>query len=517
MTLPRRRFLFSASAAFLAPQFRALAATDDPTTKFGVSWAAKLPWDRVVDITTISGQGKSWDERFAQAQAQVVKQGGGVIYFPAGEYHFEKDVVLESNVILRGEAPATADATSEKFSPPSKIIFPRYVPLFSGKGTPIDTAFKTITLQQASTTSNVGVVSLWIENGSIQFPETDDHLCGDNRLVVGCLLKNTAGVDTAGPKLDLGQHAWQRWTAKFRAAIGAHSMTNLLIAGNRIPKSGEANFIMNGCVLTDRKKQKVTWEKGVEFDYDNRPGIYANHQCIGGAGGSGQDGTPETHPWGFRPGCQVLSNYVYSTGRTAIGFCGDGVVCSKNVIRFPQKYLRATADGRQLTGGASTNDNRAMELRGWRWVVEDNDYEVHSNLCSDEKYLINDGEGLMHEDHCNSTILESRLVGNRGNAYLSLYHVGAIQGLHIEKNEIAIAKKGLAIYVASPRHKQPGPFPIENVAVVNNITKDGGIRVYGDPAKNVTITGNRHQGQPAALHVECKASVSGNQGYQSVS
>ena len=48
----------------------------------------------------------------------------------------------------------------------------------------------------------------------------------------------------------------------------------------------------------------------------------------------------------------------------------------------------------------------------------------------DDDYPINDGEGLMHEDHCNSAIVDSRLVGNRVNSYLSIYKCGPIDGLH---------------------------------------------------------------------------------------
>ena len=171
-----------------------------------------------------------------------------------------------------------------------------------------------------------------------------------------------------------------------------------------------------------------------------------NHHCVGGPGGSGNDGTPTTHPWGFRKGTVIRDNFVFSTGRCAIGFSGDGVVCAGNVIRFAPDIVRPTVTGVHRSYGSSTNDNRALEIRGWRWVVEENQYEVHSNFCSDRKYRINDGEGLMHEDHCNSTIVDSRLVNNHGNSYLSLFHVGEVNGLHVEGNDISTPRRDSDIY-----------------------------------------------------------------------
>ena len=77
-------------------------------------------------------------------------------------------------------------------------------------------------------------------------------------------------------------------------------------------------------------------------------------------------------------------------------------------------------------------------MRGWRWVVDGNDYQVHRNWAFDRKYKINDGEGLMHEDHVNSTIHDSVLTNNRGNTYLSLYKTAGIDGLLVEGNDIRL-------------------------------------------------------------------------------
>jgi hypothetical protein len=437
-----------------------------------------------------------------------------VIFFPAGTYRFRRDIRLLGGVILRGAEPDGATAAKDAaFAPPSKIEFPKYVPSFSGSGAPVDTAFKGISLADPATAANCGVVHLSINRGCIEFTEAEGHRCGGNRFVFGCVLRNAAGVMAEIPNAQQNHPAWLRYTHKFRSAIRVQAAENALVANNRIAKSGDDNFVMKDYPLVDPRAKKVV-PFDVEFDFDNRPGIYVNHHCIGGAGGSGDDGTPETHPWGFRRGSVIRDNFVFATGRCAIGFSGDGVVCSGNVIRFAKDVLRPTVTGVHRSYGSATNDNRAMEMRGWRWIVENNDYEVFRNVCSDGKYHINDGEGLMHEDHCNSTIVDSRLVNNRGNSYLSLFHVGEINGLHIEGNDIECHHIH-DIYATAARHKKPGDFPIRRVTIVKNITRGTGIRVQGWPSEKVVVRDNRHLGdKPGKLVNEANAELANNTNYE---
>lgn len=507
----RRDFLRSSlalgAAGLCGP--RPAPPRDDPAARLNLGWTAKLPWDNILDLTTV--EGPDWDERLEKAQAAQAAKGGGVVYLPPGTYRFRNDIPLRSGILLRGATPE-GSAQDEAFAPPSRIEFPKYEPVFSGDGTPNRTAFKGIVLADPAAAARCGVVHLDLNRGYVHLPEAAGHRCGADRLVFGCVLRNAAGAMDEVPSAKDGQPGWLRYTHKFRAAVRVHASENGLVAGCRIPRSGDDNFTMKGYPLLDRKKQTVPFD--VVFDYDNRPGIYLNHHCIGAAGAGGADGTPETHPWGFRKGLVCVDNFVYSTGRCAIGFCGDGVVCSRNVIRFVKGLLRPTVTGVHASYGTATNDNRAMEMRGWRWVVERNDYEVYSNVCSDGKYRINDGEGLMHEDHCNSTIVDSRLVGNRGNSYLSLFHVGAIDGLHVEGNDISDDHIS-DIYVTAARHKQPGDFPIRRVTIVKNLTRGRGIRVQGRPSEEVVVRDNRHEGSaPGVILNDAEAEVAGNANYE---
>ncbi len=401
-------------------------------------------------------------------------------------------------------------ATSDAYDPPTKFEFPKYQPVFEQDGTPIDTAFKGIQLENPTGGAHTGVVNLSLNCGHIHFGEGNEHQCSGSRIVFGCVLRNAAVADANVPYREEGQHPWQRFTARHHAAIDAKAREKLLVANNRLPKSGEENFVMKGYRLKPSRGKTPSFD--VIFDYDNRPGLYVNHFCVGGAGGSGNDGTPESHPYGFRKEIVIVDNYIYHTGRMGIGFCGDGVICSRNMTRLAKDVWRPTATGRDMTSGSSTNDNRAIEMRGWRWIVEDNDCEVHRNWAADRAYQINDGEGLMHEDHCNSTVTDSRLVGNRVNSYLSIYKCGSIDGLWVEGNDVSVPGKIADIFVVANRNS--GSQPCRNVKIVNNVTRSNGILIAGSPSSGNVVQGNVHQGEQAGyLRNEANAKVAGNRNY----
>jgi hypothetical protein len=521
MQISRRDFMIT-SAVGLAVAFRpplvfgqsGQAPLTNPTASLRIAWTGKLPWDRVQDVSALPGAGEFWDERLEVAQEIAEKQGGGVVFFPPGVYRFKENIRLRNGVILRGADPeGSLSAQDERFAPASRLEFPRYLPIFTGDGTPVSSAFKGILLADPAQAAHCGVVHLDLNRGHIQFGEGENRRCGANRLVFGCVLRNAAGVMAEIPNAKENHPGWLRYTHKFRSAIRVHASENALVANNRIPKSGDDNFTIEGYPLKERNGVIVPFD--VEFDFDNRPGIYVNQHCIGGAGGSADSGTPETHPWGFRKGSVIRDNYIYNAGRCAIGFSGDGVICARNVIRFARDAFRPTVTGVHRSYGSATNDNRAIEMRGWRWVLEENDYVVHKNFCSDRRYYINDGEGLMHENHCNSSIVDSRLINNRGNSYLSLYHVGAIDGLHIEGNDISTPGRISDIYVTAPRHKAEGDFPIRRVTIVNNTTRSNGIRVMGWPAEKVVIKDNRHAGAtPGVILNEAQAELANNTHYE---
>lgn len=480
------------------------APTNNPVAGYGLAWTDDIKWRNVVSVADVSGDSPA--ERLAAAQAKVAGQGGGVVFFPAGEYRFDDHIEIKDGVVIRGANPkGTTDARNEKYDPPTKFEFPKYVPSFEGDGTPNESAFKGIYLEDAERAGNCGVVNIEINRGHIHFKEAEGFRSGGNRMVVGCVLRNAAVADPNVPDERVGQHGWQRFTQRHHAAVTVRASENILVANNRLPESGEDNFAMDGYVL------KGGVEDGLVFDYDNRPGLYINDCGLGGAGGNGPDGTPETHPHGFRKGIVIRNNYVFCTGRCAISFTGDGTICANNVIRFKDNVWRPTTTGTNRTKGSATNDNRAVQMRGWRWTVEGNDYLVYRNLTADKKYRINDGEGLMHEDHVNSTVRDSKLLNNKGNSYLSIYKTAGINGLLVRGNDIRTGGGIAAIYVVANRNS--GPYECKNVTIENNKTAGSGIYIAGDPAENNVIRNNTHVWGGGTIKNEANATVENNKGY----
>jgi len=58
---------------------------------------------------------KDYGGSFESAQKVAVSNGGGVDFYPAGSYSFTSNIVIQSNIVIKGE-PTTAA------TPPSKIL-----------------------------------------------------------------------------------------------------------------------------------------------------------------------------------------------------------------------------------------------------------------------------------------------------------------------------------------------------------------------------------------------------------
>lgn len=482
------------------PKSTSAMPIDNPVKHYNLAWTDSIQWDKVINIKNASGA--NWDEKVRNACQRLSNKGGGVIYFPAGEYPFKEDILLADGVVIRG-AQTKDKAIEDEFVPATKFIFPQYKPTFEGDGTPNDTAFKTITLKSPTHDSQCGIVNVAIDYGSIYFRGGDNHRAGSERLVYGCRLYASARPISSIPTS--WQEPWQRYTNRHRAAITVFVEQNALVANNGLVNSQEENFLLPGYILKDTEGNPKP-SNNIIFDYDNRPGIVVNGYGLGGAGASGNDGTPETHPWGFRKGLQIRDNYIFSTGGYAIQFTGDGTLCAGNVIRFKPDVKRYTITGETPAKGSSTNGNRAVEMRGWRWTVKNNHYEVYRNRVGDSAYHVNDGEGLMHEDHVNSIIKDSKLIGNIGNTYISIYKTGGIDGLLVKGNHI-----DSQIFVVANRNR--GPFFCRDVTIEDNFTPV--IRIAGEPADNNIIRNNTNPiTKPGRIHNEANARLSNNKGYE---
>lgn len=122
----------------------------------------------------------------------------------------------------------------------------------------------------------------------------------------------------------------------------------------------------------------------------------------------------------------------------------------------------------------------------------------------------------MHEDHVNSTVKDSVLTNNRGNAYLSIYQTAGIDGLLVEGNDIRIDRGAggePAIHVTANRTHQA--FACRNVRILNNTVSGRGILITGSPAGNNVVKGNRAVGVvPQKIKNEANAAVESNEGFE---
>ena len=499
------------------------APTNNPVARYGIEWTSEAKWGQVVNITNYPGD--SWGARFAAAQADVVKKGGGVVYFPKGKYEFKDTLRLESHVIIRGAQPVERGVRSEvilrardyEYRPSTLFVFPAYEPKLTGDGAPKDSAFKGIELKDPDRTTHCGVVNIGLDHGHIKFGcdvyELDARFAkgfkdyGRNHIVYGCRLLHTAILDPRLPKE--WQEPWQRWTHRHNAAIDIRAHSNVLVANNAIPESGEGDFPMPGYKIRTGNNREP-WRKGADpvklgigarddivFRYDNRPGIYINYGNV--------TGTPETHPHCFAKGIDIRENYVYCYGCLAIGFSGDGTYCGSNTIRYnPNAYL-PIFNGE--TDSHFTNNNRPIEARGWHWTVAYNDYETYSNKQYTGQFggHYGDCEGIMHEAHCNTSIKGSKLLYNVGNRYLCMWRV-PVDGLEIRGNIIKIGPKatyGLkpAICVQGQKHRSRDMHEIKDCHVIDNVI-EGSIRFHGLDGGGNIIRGNRNIGpEPATIEL----------------
>ncbi len=112
--------------------------TDNPVASFYdddrgyPAWTDGIKWSNVINMKSYA-KGKTNFEKFENARAELVAKGGGVLYYPAGEYDFSdgpfdgpsgRGLMLPSGVVIRGQAPKGKPlATSGKLEPATKFVF----------------------------------------------------------------------------------------------------------------------------------------------------------------------------------------------------------------------------------------------------------------------------------------------------------------------------------------------------------------------------------------------------------
>lgn len=162
--LHRREFIVAGTGAvgwlLLPSALRAAppgAPADNPVAHYQLAWTDQIKWANVLDVTQMPG--RETLEKINAAQQQLAAQGGGVIYFPPGVYRITNSIQLKDGIVLRGADPSPGTRPQdESYVPPSRLEFPQYLFQAEGNGTPIETAFKGIQLENPATASHCGVI-----------------------------------------------------------------------------------------------------------------------------------------------------------------------------------------------------------------------------------------------------------------------------------------------------------------------------------------------------------------------
>ena len=87
---------------------------DNPLASLKLAWTDSPRWEQVVEVTTMPGATPA--EQLAAAQTLLVAKGGGVVYFPAGNYRFLSALTVPGGCVLRGERSSNTTLTIEHIS-----------------------------------------------------------------------------------------------------------------------------------------------------------------------------------------------------------------------------------------------------------------------------------------------------------------------------------------------------------------------------------------------------------------
>lgn len=552
--LPAYIFIFY----FLAPVLlEAQTPVSNPyTDKYGDNeqhWTHQIPWEQTVSIKDFPGA--DWDEKLERAQDYLDSLGGGVVYFPAGDYHFQNDITLGNGIVLRGETPVHNEGTNEHFAPPSRLLFPAYIPTFEGEGTAISSSFRRIrseftyygirTFVPEDTVRNIGLVNLDINRANlIMHPSyvllasssggTQFVPCYLTNVIVMGVRNNNAAFPLPGIPSER-QEGWQRWPLRYIANLDALAQENLVICNNRfndnlnntIHPIPEDSFDQPGYLVYNQKKDKndtITEGYQARFHYNNHYGIVANrfynsYTIENGEITSGsltvvsdmaaEPGHKDNSPL-FNRGLEIRNNYVHNTQQVAMFVAGQGMQITDNVISDTEgKQQWVSRSGYYPIAYDAFLENRGIDFSGSDIVIENNWVEVHRTRFASSGYYSNDGEGIMAQECCggskpvNLSIKHNTLIGS--NAYIGLYKTQDIRNVQIDSNDM----NGNNIYVnANTNNNDYLCYKVQ----INHNTGTGSITLRGDQyGEQCTILNNTGSGN---INTNCYVHIANNTGLQ---
>jgi hypothetical protein len=529
-------------------------------------WTDSLRWNNVVNISNYSNLVRKvrdfssnfeedslndWLLAFQAAQTQVLSTGGGVIYFPKlpqkvyltpgadSSYYFSDNLLLRSNVILRGPTPTVTDAKSNGFSPDAFLEFPKYVYKGDqGVNTDNNTAFKEITIDPAESGpgqpgfKNIGLVYMDINRGRISAHPTFTSITVGTQTNIGVanqkprnyLILGIRSNNVAIPDLNIpsaiqasGSQEWHRWPWRFGSNIDIYVAANCIIAGCRLndyQNNTNANrLIQNDDFAQAGYKPKPASNEPAcspspeqaKFDYNRHYGIILNRLKKTGYNSTlsfQSNSGPQQEPELFAPGNMVVDNWVYKTSRVAIQATGLGLVIKGNIMKDvlgKESIIDATGQNclRSDYSGSTppTFENRGIDFSGWNVRIENNETEVYRIKLLPSNAYSSDGEGWYYQG-----------VGG-----------GTARNIWVSGNTFIGNSAGLCDALSSSNRKGFNGFAntvnLQNIKVINN--NFGGIpfriQTQGTPPANYTIQGLEVSGNTNLHSIEVRADGCGDE------
>lgn len=486
------------------------------------AWTDSIKWSCVYNINDF--EGASDQERFNNARDAAYENGGGVVYLPTGTYRFTDDLVLRSGITVRGDTPVETNAQSDEYSPPTKLVFPRYIPKLSGNGTPNDTAFMSIRSEHPESDSNMGLVHLDLNHVRIELGNDSKSEQNRNIVVFGIRNNNAAQPSSYVPNIRF-QSPWLRFSNLLSANIKITARANVLVANNRLNDAITDDFDQPNYQIRDDNARITTLTDGwkVPFSYTNHYGISVN-RFNNGSILFDPLASPDKEPRLLRQGIAIRDNWVYHTMSVAIHASGDSLLIKNNVVKdkaakrwytdrfgLERPYLNRPDKNPQ----SITYENRAIDWSGWNTTIEGNRYEVYRHFLSDSEDQSVDGEGILVQECCGGTKVKgASIIGNSGNSYIGIYKIPIIQGVTISQNEIrSNVTNTTSIYVNADTNKKA--HRMNAVQIFGNTVEDGITAKATEGGFNNSIRDN--VGQGGVIRASCHVKLEGNVGFNALS
>lgn len=498
-------------------------------------WTDSLNWDTQVTITDFVQSGETTVDSALVRAFRQLGTAGGVVYFPAGEYQFSDNVSLPTNIILKGDAPANTDARVNNFAPPSRLVFPKYIPVFEGNGTPNSTAFKSITTPV--TVTNCGLVNLDINRGRISLGNNTS----ERILVFGVRQNNIAQPDPGVPDMSF-MNGWQRFSyrhtrnisvnVKYAGAIincRVNDLTNNTIHPIEDDSYDQPGYIINGSFVAKKNADPSTAEddpgsisssgrttmkygERIKFNYLDHYGVYA----------SGARMNPAVNPIPINQEILLENNWVLTTMRVGYFIEGIGAIARGNIKTDKTgKIGWIHPTGKSLnSNNSATFENRGLNFAGENILIESNDLDVQRHRFV-SGYASIDGEGILIQwqdpwgydtnnpaSGASTRMYDVTIRNNRVNSYIGIYDIQLpISNLYITGNDL-LSKGNVLVF------KKERTYRVDNLYIENNVNITGvavGNKVgteYAMPGSNIYIRNNTLSS--GGISFPYQAIVSGN-------